>query len=152
MDIFKWLKEAQELARQGRHHPAFGSLDFDSEFRAAVSFDLRHAQDDTGRELSRAEVAAKMTDFTGSEITVSMLNNWSAESHERHRFPAQYLPAFVLASGSRRVFEVISRKAGLYALPGAEALRAEIQKDFEEIKNRKKAIQHKTVLLKEIDK
>lgn len=133
-NIFEWLKEAEELTRQAVNPPK-GSLDIDTELRAAISDDIKHAKDDTGRELSRYEVAARMSDLTGVEITKSMLDNFTAESHENHRFPCQFLPSFILATGGqRRAFEVLSRHSGLFALPGPEALRAEIQKLREEEK------------------
>jgi len=70
-----------------------GGLDIDAELRAALSEDLRHAVDERGRDLSRAEVAARMSDFTGQEITLAMLHSWTAEAHKKHRFPAVFLPA-----------------------------------------------------------
>ena len=136
LPIFEWIKKAEELSRQAAI-PAKGSLDIDSEFRAAVSEDIKAAKDATGRELSRYEVAARMSELVGQEITASMLNNWTADAHEKHRFPCQFLPAFILSTGGRRAFEALSRKSGLFALPGAEALRAEIQRIDEEMKKLK---------------
>ncbi|MDP3014142.1 MAG: hypothetical protein Q8M92_07875 [Candidatus Subteraquimicrobiales bacterium] len=150
--IFEWVKRAEALTRQSTE-PTKGSLDIDAELRAAVTEDLKHAiVSCTGRELSRYEVAARMSDLVGQEITASMLYSWTSESHEKHRFPCQFLPAFVIATGGqRRVFETLSRRSGLFALPGPEALRAEIQRLEEEIK-RKKAEKHKReIFLKEIE-
>lgn len=148
--LFDYLKRVEELSSH-TNQPIKGSLDIDSELRAAISEDIKHAVVTcSGRELSRYEVAARMSDLVGHEITKSMLDNYSADSHEKHRFPCQYLPAFVLATGQRRAFEVLSRRAGLFALPGPEALRAEIQRLDEEIK-RKKADKHKReIFLKEM--
>lgn len=78
-----------------------------------------------------------MSELVGQEITASMLYNWTADAHEKHRFPCQFLPAFILATGGRRSFEALSRKSGLFALPGAEALRAEIQRIDEDMKKLK---------------
>lgn len=136
LNIFEYIKKAEELSKQSVS-PAKGSLDIDSEFRAAVSEDLKQAKDATGRELSRYEVAARMSELVGQEITASMLYNWTADAHEKHRFPCQFLPAFILATGGRRSFEALSRKSGLFALPGAEALRAEIQRIDEDMKKLK---------------
>lgn len=148
--LFDYLKKVEALSRQTTIPPV-GSLDIDTELRAAISEDIKHAKDSTGRELSRYEVAAKMSELTGQDITKSMLDNYTAEAHEKHRFPCQFLPAFVIATGQRRAFETLSRRAGLFALPGPEALRAEIQRLEEEIK-RKKAEKHKReIFLKEIE-
>lgn len=153
--IFEYLKNIALRQAQGDSQasspPNSGSLDIDSEIRAAVSSDLKHSHDATGRELSRYEVAAKMSEFTGQEVTKSMLDNWSAESHEKHRFPCQYLPAFIHATGGRRVFDVLSRRSGLFALPGPEALRAEIQRIDEEIKRKQAEKQKRVIFLKEIE-
>jgi hypothetical protein len=138
-DLFEWVKEAARLTGQAQH-PHAGALDIRKAFKAALTEDIKHARGECGRELSRAQVAAKMTDLIGEEITDSMMNNWTATSHP-HNIPADYLPAFVLATGGqRRTFELLSRSSGLFALPGPEALRAEIQRLDEEehrIKNEK---------------
>ena len=138
MPLFEYIKKAEELSRQASS-PLKGSLDVDAELRAAISDDLKHAiVPCTGRELSRYEVAARMSDLVGHEVTASMLYNYTAEAHDKHRFPCQYLPAFVIATGGqRRAFEVLSRTAGLFALPGPDALRSEIRKIDEEIKKKK---------------
>lgn len=130
-----------------------GTLDIDTELRSAISHDLKRAVNPcTGSELSRYQVAARMSELVGQEITKSMLDNWTAEAHEKHRFPAQFLPAFVIATGGqRRAFEVLSRKAGLFALPGPEALRAEIQRLDEEEKRIKVEKQKRKIFLKEIE-
>lgn len=139
MPLFEWVRRAEELTKQAAN-PAKGSLNISHELCAAIADDIKHARDERGVELSRAQVAARMADFLGVEITVAMLDNWTAPS-KPHRFPAEYLPAFVHGTGGqRRAFEVLSRHSGLFALPGPEALRAEIQRLDEEerrIKNEK---------------
>jgi hypothetical protein len=149
--IFDWLKKTEALARQ-MEGIAKGSLDIDKELRAALSDDIKHACADKGRELSRAEVAARMTDLIGEEITLSMLNNWTAPSHP-HSIPSKWIPAFVLATGGqRRSIEVISKHSGLFLLPGPEALRAEIQRHDEIIQKNKTEKLKKMIFLKEIEK
>ena len=142
--LFDWVKKAQELSTQSIS-PPHGSLDIDSELRAAISFDIK------GCPFSRYQIAAKMSELTGQEITESMLYNWTAEAHDRHRFPAQFLPAFVIATGGRRAFECLSRRSGLFALPGPEALRSEIQRLDEQIKNLQDEKQKRKIFLKEIE-
>lgn len=150
LGLFEWVKKAEELSRQSEA-PAKGSLDIEKEFKAAMADDIRHAMDSTGRELSQAEVAARMSDLIGQEITASTLYNWTAPSHP-HSLPAKLLPAFVIATGGqRRAFEVLSRKAGLFALPGKEALRAEIQRLDEEERRIKGEKLKRKMFLKEIE-
>ncbi|MDA8155602.1 MAG: hypothetical protein M0Z52_03980 [Actinomycetota bacterium] len=150
LPLFEWVRRAEQLARQSGNPPR-GSLDIEKELNAAISEDIRHAQDETGRELSRAEVAARMTDLAGTEITLTTLNNWTAESHP-HSIPAKYLPAFVVATGGqRRAAECLSRHSGLFMLPGPEALRAEIQKLDEDISRKKSEKLKRMLFLKEIE-
>lgn len=150
MSLLDYIEQAAELARQGTGKPA-GSLNIDAEFVAAVKEDLRHAKDDKGCYLSVAQVAARMSDLTGFEITESKFRNWTAPSHP-HDFPCLYLPAFVVSTGGqRRAFEVLSRHAGLFALPGPEALRAEIERRREEEKKTRDERHRLETILKEID-
>ncbi|WP_420266019.1 hypothetical protein [Candidatus Magnetominusculus dajiuhuensis] len=108
--------------------------------------------DERGLELSRAAVAARMTDLTGDEITLSNLNNWTAVSHP-HSMPSKYLSAFVLATNQRRAIETISRKCGLFALPGEEALRAAWQRlDEKEKEIRAEKNKHLTLLKVVVEK
>jgi hypothetical protein len=143
--LFDFVKEVAE------NHTIKGSLSIEKELKAALSDDLRHARDELGREISRAQVAARMTDLLGEEISVSMLNNWTATSHP-HNIPANYLPAFVKATGGQKeAIEVLSRHSGLFMLPGPEALRAEIQHIDESIKNMKIEKQKRILFLKELE-
>ncbi|MBF0459586.1 MAG: hypothetical protein HQK99_16980 [Nitrospirae bacterium] len=149
MPLFQWLEEQQR-------RETFGvpkcSLDVDKELKAAIADDIKHAVDERGRELSRAAVAARMTDLTGDEITLSNLNNWTAVSHP-HSMPSKYLPAFIIATNQRRAIETISRKCGLFAMPGKEALRAEVQRlDEKEKEIRAEKTKHLTLLKVVVDK
>lgn len=142
--LFEWVKKAQALSNQSSS-PPLGSLDIDSEFRAAVSADIKASP------LSRPQIAAHMSDLAGQEITDSMLYSWTAESKDHHRFPCQFLPAFVVVTGGRRAFECLSRRSGLFALPGPEALRAEIHRLDEQIKDLQEEKSKRKLFLKEID-
>jgi hypothetical protein len=143
--LFEWVKKAQALSSQSSNPPPSGSLDIDSEFRAAVSADIKASP------FSRYQIAARMSELVGQEITESMFNNWTSEAHEKHRFPCQFLPAFVVATGGRRAFECLSRRSGLFALPGPEALRAEIHRLDEQIKDLQEEKQKRKLFLREID-
>jgi hypothetical protein len=149
--LFDWLRQVEELSQTTT--PVHGSLDIDTELRNALSQDIKHAiVPCTGRELSRYDIAARMSELVGQEITKSQLDNWTAEAHDKHRFPAQYLPAFVIATGGqRRVFECLSRHSGLFALPGPEALRAEIRRIDEVIKKHRAEKTKREIFLKEIE-
>ena len=102
--------------------PAAGSLNIDNEFRELISLTLKDCP------YSRYHVAARMSELAGHEITKTMLDSWTAESKENHRFPAIFLPAFCSACGISTAIDFLGRKAGKYLLPGKQALRAEVQK------------------------
>ena len=108
--------------RKDNEAPKAGSLDIDIEFRELISQTLKECP------YSRYHVAARMSELTGHEITKSMLDSWTAESKDNHRFPAVFLPAFCNAVGNAAVVDFLGRKTGVYVLPGKEALRAEVQK------------------------
>jgi len=122
-----------------------GSLDVDRELREAVSLDLKRAP------LSRWHISAAMSELSGIEITKSMLDSWTAESKEGHRFPAVLIPAFCIATGSTEVLKVLTRNIGVFVLPGEEALRSEIQRYEEEISKLKTEKQKRVVFLKEVE-
>ena len=146
--LFDYIKKVEKLSRQSEAVPP-GSLDIRKEFKAALAEDIRHAKDDTGRALSRYEVAGKMSEFLGRQITKDILDNWTAVSHP-HSIPADYLPAFKHATGGRRAHECLSRHSGLFLLPSEGALRAEIQKMDEEMKLIKQEKRKRLLYLKEL--
>jgi hypothetical protein len=154
MSIFDYVKQKEEESKAQMIFPTRpqGSMDIAVELCAAITEDLK-AANDNGRALSRYEVSARMSELVGQEITATMLYNYSSESHDRHRFPAEWLPAFVIATGGqRRTFECLSRHAGLFALPGRDALRAEMQKLDEEERRIKNQKQKHRMLIAEIEK
>jgi len=121
---------AAEASRPPAAHPArkTGSLNLQQRLREELKRAIRES------DLSRWEIAGQMSDLIDSEISKYMIDAWTAESKEGHRFPAEYLPAFCRVTGSRGPLAMLAEAAGLYALPGPEALRAEIQKLDEEQK------------------
>ncbi len=99
--------------------PGPGAYDISAELRARVSQALKECPE------SRYHVAARMSELTGTEISKSMLDAWTAESKEGHRFPAEYLPAFCMAVSSHQIIEVIVRPLGGRFFLGQAALDAE---------------------------
>lgn len=144
--LFDFIREQHQTPRSPK-----GSLNIIKEIKLALSDDLRHAVDEHNREISRAQVAARMTDLIGEEITLSILNNWTATSHP-HEMPLSYIPALIRATGGqRRAAETISRHSGLFLLPGPDALRAEIQQIDETIQKMKIEKQKRKMFLRELE-
>ena len=98
---------------------------------------------------SRETIADEMSFLTGQEVTIHMINSWAAESHP-HRLPAEMVPAFCEATGCDAVLMVLNGALSKHVLPGADALRSEIQKLDEEAKRLGKEKQKRVLFLKEL--
>jgi len=143
LSIFEILESTQvEISAQD--NPP-GSLDVDRQFREVVSEALRRCP------LSRYQVVARMSELVGQDITKTMLDSWTAESKEGHRFPAFLLPAFCEATGSKEPLRYLGQMVGVFVLPGPEALRAEIRKIEEEIEKKQAEKRKRMSFLKEME-
>jgi hypothetical protein len=71
------------------------------------------AQDVRECRYSREEIIHRMYAVTGHLVGVSTLDAMLAESKE-HRFPAEWIPAWTIATGSRRLLDLLCSEAGLY--------------------------------------
>ncbi len=76
--------------------------------------------------LSRFEIAARMAELTGSDITKHQLDSWTAESREGWRFPLEYLPAFEAAVETHDVTAWIADLRGARLSVGRDALEAQL--------------------------
>ena len=142
ISLFEVIKNFQEeMAAQ----KPVGSMNIDRIFRETISEELRRCP------LSRYQVAARMSELLGQDITKTMLDSWTAESKEQHRFPAVFLPAFCEAVGSTAPLRVLGQPVGVYVLPGPEALRAEIQRIDEEITRKQAEKRRRLAFLKEME-
>ena len=72
----------QELQNNKPATKPGGSFNIDHQFRGAISEALKRCP------LSRYQVVARMSELTDTDITKTMLDSWTAESKEQHRFPA----------------------------------------------------------------
>lgn len=142
MSLLDLLQKAQELDLEPVGE---GALDVHTRLCHALANAIRHSG------LSRWEIAGRMSHLLGQEITQYMLNGWTAESKEAHRFPAEFLPAFCTVTGSRAPLQVLTEAAGMYCLPGPEALRAEIQKLREEERKVSAERRKREIFLKEME-
>lgn len=122
-----------------------GSFNVDRPFREAISEALRQSP------LSRYQVAARMSELTGTDITKTMMDSWTAESKEQHRFPAIFLPAFCEAVGSNEPLKMLGNLIGAFVLPGPEALRAEIKRIEEDIARKQNEKRKRLLFLKEME-
>lgn len=117
------LLDLIERAEHMREEPAAqGCLCIEAQLRRALSEAIK------GCSLSIHQVAGEMSHLLGETITAEMIYSWTAESKTHHQIWGSRLPAFCRVTGARRPMEIVAEAAGLFTLPGPEALRAEIQK------------------------
>ncbi len=119
MSLFDVLKQvAESQPTQTRE----GEMDIANSLRVALIEAIKTCP------LSRHQIAGEMSHLLGVEVTKTTIDAWTAESKDRHRVPAEYLPAFCRATGSSEPIRLLVERGGMFAMPGPEALRAEIQK------------------------
>lgn len=93
--------------------------------------------------MSRYEVAAKISELLGWELTKTMLDAYTAESKEGHRVPAEILPAFCFVTGYYEPLRLLSRTAGGQFLESehtAYAEMARIRKQIDDLRERERAL------------
>lgn len=120
--------------------PVGGSLDYAIELRCVLSDALKK----TPR--SRHDVAARMSELTGQDISKSMLDAWTAESKSPWRFPFEFAAALEAACECICLQELLGRKRGSRILVGEDALLAElgrIEKTKGELACRERALKER---------
>jgi hypothetical protein len=108
--LFDLLKNYQEENHASR--PA-GSFDIDRQFRELISQALKNCP------LSRWQVAARMSELTGHEITKAMLDSWTAESKEAHRFPGHLFTSILRGSRRQRTVTDVGETGWCFCPAGA---------------------------------
>lgn len=113
MDLFKVPAPRQ---------PSPGALAVGPALRGVLSDMLKSSS------LNRSEVASRMSELTGQEISKHQLDAWTAESREAWRFPLEFLPAAEVACQSHEITAWLAEIRGCKILVGKEAIDAEIGK------------------------
>lgn len=83
--------------------------------------------------LSRYQVAARISELVGWDLTKTMLDAYTAESKAGHRVPAEILPAFCLATGYYMPLKALSEAAGGAFLETEQVVYAELAAVDEQI-------------------
>jgi hypothetical protein len=140
LDIFSLIEElSKKQARTAASPSINGKASIDAAVRASISDALKHSP------LSRYEVAAKMSEILGVEITKSQIDSWSAESKENHRFPFVYAGAFCTATNDKALARYMAQLCEGYFIEGKEALYMELGK----IEDQKRGLTRKENLIKQ---
>lgn len=139
--LLDMLKEDQ----RARQRTAPGRMNIGGKLVAAMRVAIRQAPK------SREVIAEEMSELTGCTISVHQVNNWTAESHP-HRIPGEWVPAFCEVTQDFGPMRLLAETAGVYTLPGPDALRAEIQKLDEDARNIRNEKRKRELFLREIER
>lgn len=140
LTLFDLLKQEQIE----RTESAPGRLCISARLQAAIKHAVKQAP------MSRETLADTMSVLTGRTVTIHMIANWIAESHPHH-IPAELIPALCSATGCNDPLQVQIDAAGLFALAGPDALRADMQKDVEQKRAIDRRIRQKEALIKALE-
>lgn len=105
---------------------------------------LTQAIKDSGK--AREIIAAEMTIMLGDDDSVvskSMLDAFTASSKEGHRFPAAFLPAFVVVTGATWLLDELAHRCGCKVLEAPDMKVAQlgaIERQIDELARRKAAL------------
>lgn len=124
--------------------PREGSCNIHEKIRQAIADALKNCTK------SRWQIAGDMSHLVGEEISIHQLNAWAAES-KSHKLPSDYVAAFCRATENYELLTIQAEAAGMFILPGSEALRAEIQRFDEQVRNAQSGKKRRLLLLHEIE-
>jgi hypothetical protein len=68
---------------------------------------------------SREEIASRIAMLTGKAVSVATLDAMVADSKD-NRFPAEWVPAWVAATGSRHILDLLVNEAGFWVADQTE--------------------------------
>lgn len=148
-------RDARQLDFEGYFEPARpaeaspGAMNFDAELRGALKQALKQCG------IDREEIAAAMTMMLGGEadepgapddfrVTRAQLDAFTAQSKGAWKLPVTYLPAFIKATGSTWLLDMIAGKCGCRVLVGEEAVLAQwgvLELQEQRLKAEKKKLQ-----------
>jgi len=147
--IYEYLKQISEEKNPPSN--AGGQFKVIDHLRASMRTAIKDCS------LSIHQIAGEMGHLLDTTITKEIIYSWTRESDElngrpgRH-IPAEYLPAFCQVTGCNDPLVILGKIAGLFVLPGPEALRAEIQKLDEMIKSSQAKKKKRLMFLREMEK
>lgn len=104
-----------------------GAFDIETRLKEEASLALRKCR------LSRYEVAAKMSEMLGEDLTKSMLDNRTAESKDNYPWPAKWLAPFAVITGHNEQIKLVNKLARLPMADSEKLLDMEIGRKTEEM-------------------
>ena len=136
-DLFSW--EPPKVA-VGYSADVIGRGPLDNRIARLIGQALRDARDNG---LTRAKVAASMSEFLRRPISEATLNKWSSEGSEDHRIPLDAFIALVHATGATGLLGFVPGEFGLTVIEDeyAELIEAQLlDEHMEEVQARRAAL------------
>jgi hypothetical protein len=127
----RWRGAVDKADIERGREPFYYARPADPDMRLRIKRTL--VQDLKECRFSREQVAEALSRLIGRTITLAQIDAWAAETKE-HRLPAEYVPAWVRCTGSRRVLELLCAESGMWVADAeehdfAEYGRARMQED-----------------------
>lgn len=148
MTIFDHLNKLQHQTEKKDTSGTFACM---ARLQAAIRDAIGNSQ------FSVHQIAGEMSHLLDETITADVIYTWTRRSDElngrpvRH-IPAEYLPAFCHVVGDSTPIQIMGELAGVFVIPGPDALMAEIRKEEEVIREAKERKRRRELLLMELDK
>ena len=101
-----------------------GSLDIDALIRGLVTEAISKCPK------SRDQIAEEMCALTAGKITARMLDAYTSQAREQHRFPIAFAPAFCRAVDDCRVVEVVAQRLGMRLIDDRDAQLLELGRQY----------------------
>lgn len=95
------------------------ALDFNARLAAAMARAIRESG------MDRYEIAARMSELLGVEVSKAMIDAYTSAARETHTISVVRLKAFIRATGQLWLWQVVLEGDGLTLLQGEEALLAQ---------------------------
>lgn len=92
-----------------------GTFDDDAVTRGILADTIKKS------DLSREQIAERMSWLLSKAITADMLNNFTAESKSNHRFPLAWSRAFCESTRDWRLLRYVADQAGFLLMPKADS-------------------------------
>jgi hypothetical protein len=109
-----------QLPLYAEEPPAPGSLNDESVIRIILTEVIRKSAK------SREQIAEEMTVMVGERVSLRMLNSYTSEAAEQHRWPSQYTRAFCYVVQDWGLLRCIVERAGFRLITQEEALLLEL--------------------------
>jgi len=119
-----------------------GSLAIQGEIKGTLSRMLRKS------DLSRYQVAAQVSELVGYEVSKSMLDNYTAESHDDVRVPADVIVAAGIVCRDSSAMVLLCGAAGGEFVSGDEleyVALAKIQKDILKLQTKERELKARLI-------